>query len=176
MAYGGTGKTARAILALADGPRGAQSLRLRLTVEEIIRDVEPRDVLSQLAAIYNWYMCNSGYVWDPLPTELVRDPETVLDELRAHGKFLGDCDDAATFLTGAARSIGVRAIPIRVGFVPTRRVTLGGVGRRPLRVAVKAPYSHVLAVARDQYGRVVVLDPVAGPRTWRMLRRAKRAG
>jgi transglutaminase-like putative cysteine protease len=165
------------MLALADGRRGAQSLELRQTIERIIRDIEPRDKLSQLAAIYNWFNKRFVYVHDPVPSELVCDPLRVLEQISETGKFLGDCDDAATFLVGSARSIGIRAAPIRVGFRKPRTVTLGTYSDgRPRRVTINTPFTHVLAVARDQYGQVIAVDPVAGKRTYRMLRRTKRFG
>jgi len=169
--YSGTQRTVDAMLKLADGPRGAQSLRLRQLVESIIRDIDPRDKLSQLAAIYHWYEAHHTYTYDPIPTELVRDPVRVLEDIEENGRFLGDCDDAATFITGASRSIGIRAYPVRVGFRKPMTYQLGGVS-----VKGPAPYSHVLAVAHDQYGRTVVIDPVAGDRTWKMLRRTKTYG
>jgi len=156
---------------MANGHRGAKSLRVRRVVENIVRDVEARDALSHLAAIYNWFNARWYYLKDPVPSEMVSDPEQILDEIEEHGRFLGDCDDAATFIVGAARAIGIKAIPIRVGFSKGAVVKIAG-----RRVRLPAPFTHVLAVARDQYGRVVAIDPVAGVRTWRMLRRTKRFG
>ena len=159
------------MLKLADGRRGAQSLMVRRVVEQIVRDVEPRDYLSQLAAIYNWINARWQYLKDPVPAEMVTDPQAIIEEIQRTGRFLGDCDDVATFLVGAARVIGIRAVPMRVGFRKGKVIKLRG---KQLRLP--APYTHVLAVARDQYGRIVALDPVAGERTWSMLRRTKRYG
>lgn len=164
------------MLQMADGKRGAQSVRVRMAVEDIVRHVHPRDTLSQLAAIYYWYMAHHHYMKDPVPAEMVKDPQRVFEEVEKSGLFLGDCDDAATFLTGASRSIGIKAVPVRVGFRKPRAVTLGSVRGRPVRATLPTPFTHVLAVARDQYGRTVVLDPVAGSSTDRMLRRTKRFG
>ena len=144
---------------MADGVRGAQSLFVRLTAERIVRELEPKDKLSQLAAIYNWFDANYRYLHDPKPTELVKDPVAVLEEIRDQGHVLGDCDDAATTITGLARAVGIDAKPIRVSFR-----------------SKDEPFTHVLVMARDQYGRVVALDPVAGEKTGKMLRQAKQAG
>lgn len=159
------------MLALADGPRGAQSLRVRRWVEHIVKDIEPRDALSQIAAVYYWYLRNYGYLRDPIPAEMVRDPEAVIEDIERTGKFLGDCDCAATFLTGALRSIGIEASPIRVGFRAPQYVSVG----KTLK-PYGTPYTHVLAIAQDQYGRSVVVDPVADGRTHSMIRRTVRFG
>ena len=159
------------MLKMADGRRGAQSLLVRKTIERIVRDVEPRDYLSQLASIYNWIIARWQYLKDPVPAEMVTDPLAIVENIQNTGRFLGDCDDVATFLVGAARAIGIRAVPMRVGFQKGKVIVLRGKRRR-----IPGPYTHVLAVARDQYGRTVALDPVAGERTWSMLRRTKRYG
>jgi transglutaminase-like putative cysteine protease len=149
---------------LASGPRGAQSLKLRLTVEGIIRRVRPRDALSQIAAVYNWFLRRYQFVRDPIPVELVKDPVRILEEIQTHGHAMGDCDDASTFLVAALLTIGIPGQFVRVGFKPkTRENVLSG--------ASKA-LSHVYAIAQDQYGRGIVLDPVAGERTTTMLGQA----
>ena len=174
--YRGTGRTLTAMGQAAMGTRGAQSLGLRLAVEEIRRGVTQRDLLSQIAAIYYWYLAHQSYVRDPLPVELVRDPMAVIEAVQRHGRFLGDCDCAATFITGALGSIGIQARPIRVSFVKPRWVSQRGpLGGTSLKLQ-HAPYSHVLVEARDQRGQKVAVDPVAGLRTARMLRRTKRFG
>lgn len=173
--YTGTTRTAKAMFLMADGDRGARNLGFRRVIENIVRDVKPRDYLSQLAAIYNWFNARWQYLKDPVPSEMVSDPVRIMDDIAEKGRFLGDCDDAATFLVGAARTIGIKAIPIRVGFAKGRKVRVKKNGR-VRRVRLPTPYTHVLAVARDQHGRIVALDPVAGIRTWSMLRRTKRYG
>jgi len=154
--YTGTTDTVKQMNSIARGPRGELSLKLRLTVEDIIRDVEARDKLSQLAAIYHWFDKHFTYVNDPVQVELVKDPERLLEEIESHGSALGDCDDASTFLFAAPRTIGIETSFVRVGFKPA---PLGG------------RYTHVFVGARDQYGRTVILDPVAGKNTQQMLGR-----
>jgi transglutaminase-like putative cysteine protease len=148
---------------LARGPRGELSLKLRSTVEDIIRDVRQRDRLSQLAAIYDWFNRRFHYVNDPVQVELVKDPERLLEEIAKHGTAMGDCDDASTFLFAAPRTIGITTQFARVGF---KDRPMGGKGSQ---------YTHVFAVAWDQHKRPIVLDPVAGPRTPRMIQRVKQS-
>lgn len=167
LPYTGSGRTVEEMLIAADGPRGAQNYQLRMVMENIIRWVEPRDLRSQITAIRDWFMAYSAYVHDPIPTELVRDPLRTLHDIKQYGRFLGDCDDAATFLVGGYRSLGIKSLPARVGFTNPR------VSRGRVR---QAPYTHVLAIAVDQFRKVLVVDPVAHTKTFQMLRRVKRVG
>lgn len=157
--YRGTTDTVREMQRLAKGPRGEMSMRLRATVEDIVREVQPRDRLSQLAAIYDWFNRRFHYVNDPVEVELVKDPERLLEEIAKHGHAMGDCDDASTFLYAAPRTIGITTQFARVGFK-----------KRPM---AGSQYTHVFTVAWDQYRRPIVLDPVAGQRTPRMIQRVK---
>lgn len=162
LPYKGTTDTVVHMLRLSRGARGELSEPLRVWVEEAIRYVQARDTLSQIGAIYDAFDRRFSYVHDPIQKERVKDPQKLVEEMRQHGVALGDCDDAACFLHAAPRTIGIRTQLARVGF------------RRPL--AGRGPkYSHVLAIAWDQYGRPVVLDPVAGRRTPRMLRGIKQS-
>ncbi len=138
------------------------SLRLRATVEDIVREVRQRDRLSQLAAIYDWFNHHFRYVNDPVQVELVKDPERLLEEIAQHGSAMGDCDDASTFLFAAPRTIGITTQFARVGFK----------SQKPM---AGSQYTHVFTVGWDQYKRPIVLDPVAGPRTPRMIRRVKQS-
>jgi len=153
--YSDTTGTVARMMELARGPRGELSLRLRMTVEGIVRYVQPRDRLSQLAAIYDWFDKHFRYVNDPLGVELVKDPERLLEEIAEHGVAVGDCDDASTFLYAAPRTIGIPTEFTRANFKAGQS------------------YSHVFAMAQDQHGRWIVLDPVAGPKTGEMIGRIK---
>ncbi len=163
--YVDTTDTLARMEALSSGMRGEKSLRLRLTVEDIVRHIRRKDYLSQLAAIYDWFSRHWTYVNDPVEVELVKDPERILEEIAKKGRALGDCDDAAVFLRAAPRTIGIPARFARATF------TLSGARRAGLRGDAD-PYSHVFVVAVDQYGRPVVLDPVAGRSTAEMISRA----
>jgi len=159
--YGGTGKTVESMRDLAEGERGAKSLELRLVLENLIRNLNPRDRLSQLAAIYNWFDRHYHFVTDPLKVEQVKDPVRILEEIREYNRALGDCDDATTFLSAAGQALGSKMKIVRSGFRPRQ---LGAESKR---------FTHVFVVGYDQYGRPIVLDPVAGRRTSRMLRRVR---
>jgi transglutaminase-like putative cysteine protease len=159
--YRGTTDTVANMQRLSASPRGECSLRLRMTVEEIVRDLPARDRLSQMAAIYDWLNRHWSYLNDPVEDELVKDPERFLEEIASKGRALGDCDDAATFLHAAFRTIGIPAEFARAGFGQHR-----GLGDK---------YTHVFVVAPDQYGRRIVVDPVAGARTGEMVARATRS-
>jgi transglutaminase-like putative cysteine protease len=132
-----------------------------MTIEDIVRDLPPKDRLSQMAAIYDWFNRHWTYLNDPVEVELVKDPERLLEEIAQKGRALGDCDDASTFLYAACRTIGIPARFARAGFT-----------RGPLADGSK--FSHVFVVCPDQHGRKVVLDPVAGRRTTEMLGRVTR--
>jgi transglutaminase-like putative cysteine protease len=150
---------------VARGPRGALSLELRLAIEDIVRYVRPRDQLSLLAALYQWFERHYHFVKDPRDVEQVKDPVRLLREIQQYGRAVGDCDDASTFLSSAMRTLGVDARLVRTGFRnPTPEQQMG---------EERGRYSHVLALGHDQYGRPVVLDPVAGRRTPKMLTRVK---
>lgn len=154
LPYRGTGDTVQHMLKIIDGPRGGRSPELREWVEDTIRFVTPRDKLSQLTAIYNRFQQGFRYVNDPVNAEYVKDALRLLDELQKHGVALGDCDDASVFLASAPRTIGIHTGLVRSGFR-----------------ALSGKFSHVFAVAFDQRGRKIALDPVAGTKTDEMLGR-----
>jgi len=168
--YVDTYDTIKRMEGLAASPRGEKSLRLRMTVEDVIRHVAPKDRLSQMIAIYDWFMCNWSYVNDPTEVELVKDPERILEEITKKGRALGDCDDAALFMACALRTIGI----------PTRfaRATFTREGAAAVRQGFRGPddpHSHVFVIARDQHGRDIVIDPVADAHTGEMLGRITEA-
>lgn len=165
MPYRGTGDTVEHMEALARGARGELSVELRLALEDIIRHVRPRDQLSLLAALYNWFDRHYHFVKDPKSREQVKDPVRILTEILRRGRAVGDCDDASTFLTAASRALGNESRLVRTGFRdPTPEQLMG---------SEKGRYSHVLSVSYDQYGRPIVTDPVAGRRTPKMLGRVR---
>lgn len=163
MPYRGTKRTIKEMEGAARGPRGAQSLELRLALEDVIRYVKPKDKLSLIVAVYNWFLPRYHFVHDPDDVEQVKDPVRMLREIKLTGIVVGDCDDATTFLMACMRCLGIATKPVRVGFRP------------PTLAGVEGPFTHVYAVARDQQGTTVVLDPVAAKETTAMLGRVKQA-
>lgn len=168
--YIDTYDTVRRMEELASGPRGELSMRLRMTIEDVVRYVEARDRLSQMAAIYDWFMRHWTYLNDPNEVELVKDPERLLEEIARKGRALGDCDDASVFLAASVRTIGAPARFARATFTRSGAAAV----RQGLR-GDSDPHSHVFVVARDQHGRDVVLDPVAAGHTREMLGRVTEA-
>jgi hypothetical protein len=114
-----------------------------------------------MAAIYYWLTGRFHFTNDPEDAEQVKDPARLLEEIERTGVALGDCDDASTFLRGALGCIGIKSDFVRTGFQDA-----------PLR-GMDPPLTHVLAIGVDQYGRKVVLDPVAGQRTVRMIAQSR---
>lgn len=161
LPYKDTDDTIRRMYEVIKGPRGEKSLRVRLATENIVRRITPRDRLSQLAAIYNWFEPRYHFINDPIEVELVKDPERLLEEIASTGIAIGDCDDASTFLATLPRTLGIPTVLVRTGFRDAPPGRLEG------------PYTHVLVIARDQYRRPIVLDPVAGQRSREMLGRVR---
>lgn len=129
---------------------------VRRWAEGVVRRVLPKDYLSELAAIYYAVCREMRYTRDPANTELIHHPALVI-ERRA-----GDCDDQAVLIraSAAAASIGnpieFAVVGFRDNVPPTQR------------------YTHVFARAYDERGKQwVVLDPVAGPDTAKMLSRVR---
>lgn len=155
--YLGTPQTVAAMRALAT--RGQSHPAVRRFAVAVVRQVQPRDYVSELAAIFYAVSRRVRYVRDPINVELVAHP--ALTVANRHG----DCDDMATtlasmhkvLLAAASMGVGNQAQFMLVGF---RRVP--------------GAYSHVLLRVRDpKRGRWLILDPVAGPNTHEMLRSVK---
>jgi len=129
----------------AHGPRGEQSILVRSMVEEIVRDLQPKDYLGEILAIRYWVTEHIRYVNDPLHVEIVKDPQRIMEEIIAHGQASEDCD-------GIAEMIGVLCLLVGrvVEFVV---VGFGEAGH----------YSHVFVrVKEPRSGQWIVCDPVAG--------------
>lgn len=151
LPYVDTSDTIEHMKEIVLGERGEQSWVLRELLEDVVRFIAPKDQLSQIAAIYNWFLQHYTYVYDPIEVEQIKDPERLATEIRDKGRAVGDCDDASVFLVAAYRSLGIAANFARVGFDTVNDMT------------------HVFVVAQDQYGRVIAVDPVANSQTKRML-------
>lgn len=132
---------------------------LRRHAEEVIRKVHPKDYRSEVAAIYYDVCRRIRYTRDPAGAELVHHP------VLTHANKAADCDDLAVYLRallGAyCQSVGNDCEFVTAGFVrnapPQNR------------------YTHVFLRVRGPQGEWLVLDPVAGPDTQQMIRRATAA-
>jgi transglutaminase-like putative cysteine protease len=117
---------------------------LRRLAEEIVREVQPRDPLSELAAIYYWVLSHVRYTRDPSIVEQVKTPRATIED------GVGDCDCMATLLGALAMTLGYQ-----VRFVAA---SYDGSGEP----------SHVWVEAETKSGWFA-LDPVPGRRGARAL-------
>lgn len=159
--YLGTPQTVDAMRKLAY--RGQSHPAVRRFAVAVVRSVQPRDYLSELAALFYAVSRRVRYVRDPVNVEFVAHPALTIQNRH------GDCDDMATTLASthlallgkSALSIGNQIQFVLVGF---------------RRNAGANAYSHVLVRVLDpKTGRWYILDPVAGPNTPDMLRSVKAA-
>lgn len=138
------------------GPRGERSLLVRSMAEHVVRGLADKDYQSEIIAIRNFAAERVRYANDPLTTEWTKDPQRIAEEIRAHGRAVGDCDDIASFISALCKGLGRECEFVTVGF--------------------RAPghYSHVFArVKEPKTGRWIVCDPVAGSDEASMLRRVR---
>jgi transglutaminase-like putative cysteine protease len=133
---------------------GQTQAEVRRHAIDVVRQVEPKDYLSELAALYYDVCRRVRYTRDPYQREMLHHPLLILRN-RA-----GDCDDQAILLGALSLSIGNPLQFVVVGFDP--------------KAPPQARYTHVFVRALDsKSGRWVVLDPVAGPNSPQMLEKVK---
>lgn len=136
------------------GARGEQSTLVRSVKDSIIREIQPKDYLSEILAVRNFVHEKIKYSNDALGVEQVQDPQRMCDQLVQYGKAVGDCDDIATLMGCLCRQLGREVEIVIVGF-----------GRA-------GSYSHVFVRAKEpKSGKWIVLDPVAGTNEDAMLSR-----
>lgn len=136
------------------GPRGEGSVVVHNAVAAIIRQLQPKDYLSEILAVRHFVAERVRYKNDPVGVEYVQDPQRMLEDIAKHRVTAGDCDDITTLLSAMTRCLGRETEFITVGF--------GAPGK----------YSHVLSrVKEPKRGVWVVCDPVAGTNEDRMLSR-----
>ncbi len=154
------GEMKRAILS----PRGAMSPMVRFTAEDIIRDVSPKDYLSECLAVRYWVNSHIDYTRDPAHVEWIRDPQALLEAIAKspRKKVKADCDEFSSLCSGLWLALGNTVELVTVGFEPP-----------------PAEDSHVFArcLVPKTDGRKnappawIVCDPVAGSREASMLTR-----
>lgn len=83
---------------------------IRNRAESIIRNQSllERDEVGEISAIANFVKQNFHYVHDPSGLEYVKSPETIDQEISSYHEFMGDCDDASTYLAALLKSVGYR--------------------------------------------------------------------
>ena len=138
-----------------------QGLQVRLLAEDIVSDLDSKDYLSEIAAIYFYVLNNTRYANDPRTIELVRKPERIVAELNSGKTPSLDCDDMVTFQAALLLALGREVRIITIAF---QKVQYQG----------QVQYSHVyLQVKEPRTARWLVLDPVAAEDMQQMLDRGK---
>ncbi len=146
--------TIRVMIDMAKGLRGEQSALNRSLKMSIIRELQPKDYLSEILAIRNFAADHIRYTNDAISVEEVSDPERISDQIVQYGKATADCDDISLWIATFGRLLGREAQFVIVGF------------GRP------GHYSHVFArIKEPKSSKWIVTDPVAGTNEAAMLRK-----
>lgn len=154
--FQGPQTTIATMIQLAKGERGERSVYCKGVAESIVRQLQPKDYLSEILAVRYWVATHVRYVNDPLTVEWVKDAQRLLEEIGAHGRTVADCDEIALLIAVLCRQLGRETEFVTVGF--------GLPGR----------FSHVFTrVLEPKTQRWIVCDPVAGIGEASMLRRVR---
>lgn len=133
---------------------------LRTLAEDICRGLRSKDYLSEALAFYHYVDAYTRYMRDPRTVEFVRAPYIIAQQLLSGVRPQLDCDDMAALLAALVAITGGRC---RVATLAFQNLFYRG----------ERQYSHVLAQAFEpKSGTWLCLDPVAGPRTQKMLKQA----
>ena len=152
--FDGAPDTLRAMIEAVQGPRGEQSMFVRAFLDEIIAGVQPKDYAGEIVAVRNWVAENVRYTNDPIHVELVKSPQTLIEEWQERGIAIGDCDDIATLIGCFHCLLGREAQLMPVGFGPPGH------------------FSHVFERCKEpRTGAWIICDPVAGTREREMASR-----
>lgn len=136
------------------GEHGEHSVVVRMMLEEIVRDLWPKDYLSEILAVRNFATSHLRYVNDPLHIEWVKTPERLVREIREHGIAQADCDEIAQLIATFGLQLGREASFVVAGF------------------GAPGDYSHVFTrILEPKSGEWIVCDPVAGTDERTMLSR-----
>ncbi len=150
--FEGSTDTLVAMIEAIQGPRGEQSIVVRTQVEQIISRMNPKDYAGEIVAVRNWAAENIRYTNDQLHVEMVKTPQTLVEEVQQRGVAVGDCDDIACLIGCMHLCLGREAQLLPVGF--------GAIGH----------LSHVFERCKEpRTGMWIVCDPVAGTREREML-------
>ncbi len=150
--YKGTGQTIKYMVELSR--EGQVSPKIRQYAESVIREIQPKDYMSEMAALYYDTCRTVRYTRDPIGAEYIQHPELVLQNRSA------DCDDISLYLNALLRSV-VMSVGNDTAFTTVGFDNSG-------------EYSHVFLTAVEERSKKrVVLDPVAGPKTKKMLNQVK---
>jgi hypothetical protein len=152
--FSGSTDTLREMIRAAQGARGERSMVVRGMVDRLVSRLQPKDYAGEIVAIRNWVAENIRYVNDPLHVELIKDPETLVDEYEQMGVASGDCDDICCCIATFALTLGRDAQYVPVGF------------------GARGHYTHVFARILEPRTRIwIICDPVAGTNEREMAQR-----
>jgi hypothetical protein len=156
--FRGTDATAKLMRDYARGDEGEKNFRVRQWAEMIVKDVPPKDYLSEILALRAW--CVSPwcrYTNDARHVEQCKTPLRMLGEIESAGVTLVDCDDIATLLASFAMCLGRECEFVMAAFERMGQ------------------YTHVFVrIKEPRSGSWIICDPVAGTREAEMARSIKR--
>lgn len=153
--YRGPQNTLDKMAETARGDRGERSMLVRQFTEYVLRDVWPKDYLSELLVVRNLFVQPSPtrrgsalfrFTNDPRGVELLKTPEKMVRDILEHGSTLVDCDETTTMAATMLLQVGRAVELVAMGFAPR---SLSHVALRALE-----PKSNIW----------LLLDGVAGPR------------
>lgn len=151
--FAGAEDTLSSMVEAAQGRMGEQSMLVRGLVDDIVSGVQPKDYLGEILAVRFWVAEHIRYVNDPVHVEMVKSPQTLVEEYLKRGVATGDCDDIGCTMGTFHLVLGRDAQLCAVGF--------GAPGH----------YSHVFERCLEpRTNQWIVCDPVAGTRERTMLR------
>lgn len=84
----------------AKGPRGEQSALVQSLKNSIVRDLQPKDYLSEILAVRFFVAERVRYSNDAFHVEQVQDPERLADQIIKYGRAVGDCFPEGTLVLG----------------------------------------------------------------------------
>jgi len=95
--------------------------KLRSLTVSIIRNINPKDYLGQVNALYKFVKNNVRFVRDIAGVETLQSPWVTLPEQYSNkGIGAGDCDDQSLLLVSMLQSVGFRDLKLRVvNYLPT---------------------------------------------------------
>jgi len=154
--FAGTDQTVEWMVKYALGEEGEKNLDVRQMAQLVIKDVAPKDYLSEILALRAWCMGPwFRYTNDAVHVEQIKTPLRILYEIKAYGRSMVDCDEIACMIAAMGMSIGREASFVTVGF--------------------GTPWhTHVFCRLKEpKTGTWIVCDPVAGTDEARMLSRVR---
>lgn len=153
--FRGTPQTLKLMRDYAIGSEGEQSFLVRQFAEAVVRQIAPKDYLSEILALYGWAKAPQfRYTNDALHVEQVKSPQRILMEVQTMGSSLVDCDDTATLLAAMALTLGRRVQFVVAGF------------------GAPGVFTHVFTRIQEPRSREwIIVDPVAGTRDAEMANR-----